>query len=157
MWIATPTGFYSAVQDFTDNSYVFVRARSRGDLERLEPYLGFAPNIITNPKADYYWRVHLRKETWAGVVSDFALGIDYSNFKNKVGTVDKERTTAYHKIWGVMYDVQIQELYGESFEQRAYFDEELASFNADEVRDDYFPDYEPLAYGVDDLLDDFNT
>ena len=89
MWIINDDGFFSAVQDWDDNDWVFVRSRSETDLNAFEQIAratadssGWQPEILHTPHRDYQWRVRTPKHVWAQYLAAKAADIDYGNFKN---------------------------------------------------------------------------
>ncbi len=101
MWIFTKSGFFSAVQHFDDANLIHVRARFRGDLERLCEANNVAPNVYETPLNDYPFRMDFERNVWERIVAAEAAGIDYSNFKNAVhdGTT---RDWAYMDVWAAL-------------------------------------------------------
>lgn len=119
MWIMTIIGFFSAVENQRDprRETLLVRARAKQDLENLgavvralEPE---APEgervlfeILSNPTADYPFRVVLSKEVFADVLAHIAEEVDYANFKDAVGHVSKKHATAYSKVWAALHALE---------------------------------------------------
>lgn len=114
MWIMTTRGFFSAVQDRGNKNRVMVRARNRADLENFVKYVArfrcastytpSAEEIIENQGTDYPCRVFVSKAIWAQFVGDMSLGIDYTNFKNRIAEIPGQRDKVhyYHEVWGAM-------------------------------------------------------
>jgi hypothetical protein len=105
MWVMTPEGFYSAVENVQDRSQVVVRARVKSDLTRLMEFL--PPEERTKPitirNRDYPWRVFMSKVQWKHVLSRLADGVDYPNFKNEVFRVQgPHREAVYHRVWAAL-------------------------------------------------------
>ncbi|MBQ9874488.1 MAG: hypothetical protein IJM30_08485 [Thermoguttaceae bacterium] len=98
MWLFTKRGFFSAVQNCDDSKLIHVRARFKGDLERLCEAYRLEPSVASVPGADYPYRMDFPRETWASIVKSEAEEIDYPNFKNAVheGT---DRDAAYMSVW----------------------------------------------------------
>lgn len=110
MWLFTKSGFFSAVQNDKDPSLIHVRARFKGDLERLlKTHKGIvgkpAPKILHTSFGDYAYRTDIPRDKFAQIVAAEASGIDYTNFKNRVhdGT---SRDGAYMNVWCVMRGAQ---------------------------------------------------
>ncbi len=101
MWIFTKNGFFSAVEHFDDSNLIHVRARFRGDLERLCAERGVAPNVVETPSNDYPFRMDFERSVWREIVADEAGAVDYSNFKSAVrdGT---PRDRAYMNVWAAL-------------------------------------------------------
>lgn len=100
MWLFTHRGFYSVVQDWDDNDMVWVRARCAADLDALET----GEQMKHTPGRDYPWRIRLSKEAFAELAGRLALEIDYSNFKGRIGEIDRDRAHAYSGVWSVMFN-----------------------------------------------------
>lgn len=118
MWIFCKHGFFSAVENWHDRREVLVRARFRGDLEKLlerfvwhehdsemEQLDGGGGNkarfkVTSTPDADYAYRVSLPKRMWADIVQNIAGEIDYQNFKDSVHEGgNSARDAAYMGCW----------------------------------------------------------
>jgi hypothetical protein len=100
MWICLNDAFLSIVTDRTQPDRLLVRARRRGDIERV-----FADAIVNeNTKTDYRYRTHLSRATVANTLSTRIAEIDYPNFKASVS--DTKRHAAYFHLWDVMYRYQ---------------------------------------------------
>ena len=114
MWIFCKLGFFSAVQHREKHDVLLVRARIKGDLERLLKEIkdnglggqdGCFGKIQETPNADYRFRVEIRKQAFAEFLFVAAKEIDYDNFKNAAhdGTV---RDEAYMDVWRAMWSAQ---------------------------------------------------
>lgn len=109
MWLMTRHGFYSIVDKGTETH---IRARERGDLECLMPFVGshsmHPPVITATPTADYGFRIILKGDQQArqAVVGSVleALGeeIDYPNFKAEIDARHDQARKPYHEVWGVL-------------------------------------------------------
>jgi hypothetical protein len=99
MWIYLKDGFYSVISS-GDRSHLIVRARVKGDLERLFPGYG----ITRWPDRDYLYRTLVPRYAVAEQIDLAVQGIDYENFKNAV--LDKRRGPFYGMVWAVMSDMQ---------------------------------------------------
>lgn len=100
MWIATEHGFYSAVEHRNKKNTVIIRARVRQDLVQMINAMKWKNiTVVDSPSADYPHRIVITKKQWAEFVTEAALGIDYPNFKSRVGKHDPERAYVYHDVW----------------------------------------------------------
>jgi len=99
MWIFAKEGFFSVIEDATDKTKVFVRAREREDLAALR--LGV--KIHETPDADYGFRSRVTKRRWADKMFNLTLAIDYPNFKNAAPI---ERKKLYEEVWMTMSRLQ---------------------------------------------------
>lgn len=100
MWLMTPRGFFSAVQDPEFEDQVMVRARVHEDLVNLKAMCPEAGPILAWDLRDYGFRLFMAKDDWAQAVARMALEIDYGNFKDEVRRRQgRERETIYHRVW----------------------------------------------------------
>jgi len=101
MWIFIKNGFFSAVQHNEKPLFLLVRARFKGDLERIFKAHGITADVVSTPTADYPFRATIPKDTWASIVKKEAEEINYSNFKAAAhdGT---ERDAALMRCWSAM-------------------------------------------------------
>lgn len=99
MWVLTPRGFFSVVQDRNDADRLLVRARAREDLERLGDVLpGIEP--IGGEGTDYPWRVWVDRREWLSVLEHMCEEINYGNFKNAVAARQgATRAAIYGDVW----------------------------------------------------------
>ena len=107
MWIFCKLGFFSAVQHREKPDVLLVRARFKGDLERLYKAMDHSKcgPIQETSDADYRFRMECPKSAFSEVVWSMARSIDYDNFKNAAhdGTV---RDEAYMDVWRAMWSAQ---------------------------------------------------
>ena len=123
MWIASVTGWYSAVCPRSDDGRgreieadkIMVRARAFGHLHALQrrfPALAGAEIIVT-PRADYRYRLIVPKAVWAKVVAAMVMEVDYDNFKDAAareqGPDERGYVGALHRVWSVMHALQAGE------------------------------------------------
>lgn len=111
MWIASTTGFLSAVKAKDDTTDLFVRARVKGDLDALIAYAeadtGTAPEVIAYEVSDYPWRVRVSAATFAGFIAQQVVEIDYHNFKDAVAKVQgKPRAQVYSGVWSTLLGLE---------------------------------------------------
>ena len=84
MWIFTPDGFYSVVQDKINKDQMWIRTRDREDLVRLiTKYNISASPILEDYGTDYKFRVTVWRQEWVRVAAALAGDIDYNNFKHE--------------------------------------------------------------------------
>lgn len=105
MWLFTKKGFFSAVQHKDDATRILIRARFKGDLERLFKANGVLAKVSFDSHADYAYRAVITRETFVYIAKREAESIDYTNFKSAAhdGT---RRDAAYMDVWGVMFRAQ---------------------------------------------------
>ena len=99
MWICFNDGFVSAVEDWNDKSMLRVRARKREHLEFLNV------EIQQDQGTDYKFRCFISKESFADIVKQRILNINYGNFKSSVK--DYSLHNLYAEFWELHYDYQI--------------------------------------------------
>lgn len=100
MWIFSKDVFLSIVEDADQPTWLLVRARVKGDIEKVFP----DAIVKRTPNADYRFRTTLDRDTVANAVNDAILDIDYGNFKNAV--TDKRRKVPYTRVWFEMSEMQ---------------------------------------------------
>lgn len=109
MWIFTPTAFVSIVAHRNKPGVLLVRARLKGDLERLFP----GCKVQTTPNADYRFRAEIARGRVAELVREQLTVLDYDNVKNAIPErppVHQLRHRAMNRVWGVMNDAQAEQL-----------------------------------------------
>lgn len=113
MWLISEDGFASVVAHRDRPDHLLVRARARSDLENLcrvaeeEGVGGFDPvGIFSLDDADYRWRLEVRRDDFASLVSSLVGRIDYDNFKNRVASRDSERAHLYMDVWSDLHRIQ---------------------------------------------------
>lgn len=127
MWVETPTAFFALSQFEADRidyrppgynpdlTYVQVRARVKDDLEDLRPYTTNF-EVMTNPKADYAYRLVVPREEFAAYLFDAAMSIDYPSYKTSVferaRTLASERYHALDSAWRAFAELQDLRPYG---------------------------------------------
>lgn len=110
MWIFLSDSFLSIVSE-GEPSFLLVRARARGDIERVFPSTSVAVN--ETPLADYRFRASVPTLEVAQVIARQVAGISYSNFKDSVKSDDRHDT--YLAVWTEMMAFQRSRL---AFEPR---------------------------------------
>ena len=104
----TPRGFYSAVAKPEDgDEFVTVRARAESDIRKLSDLIDAEP--VRDEGTDYRWRIRCRKTDWARAVATMAEEIDYSNFKDRIGSEDPQRAHVLARVWSALYEIQANE------------------------------------------------
>lgn len=105
MWIFTKDGFYSIVAVRGDASRVLVRARVRKHLEALLNRFKLDCRIVELKRADYKYRVAMKRAEWSSIACLLADGIDYSNFKGACED-DAKYSGVLHEVWYVVRKLQ---------------------------------------------------
>lgn len=115
MWIFFNDAFISVVAARGKPDHVMVRARVRGDLERL--FVGAGDRVEHTPEADYSWRLVAARTEVAQLLSDEIMErVDYDNFKNSVA--ENDRHDAYLRTWMAMRDLQRSRVVAEETKRR---------------------------------------
>lgn len=101
MWVFGKDCFVSVVEDWNDNSMVYVRARREKDLRNFLKYCDYPIDINHTPENDYHYRQHLPKKFYAEAIGRMAMNIDYTNYKDAV--VDKSLHQFAGETWNSGY------------------------------------------------------
>lgn len=105
MWIFTPTAMVSIVAHREKPGVLMVRARLKGDLQRLFP----GCKVKVTPAADYRFRAEIPRAAAAAVLANFIAELDYPNVKGAIphgSQVHDLRHQAMNEVWGVMHRAQ---------------------------------------------------
>lgn len=113
MWIFTDVGFFSIVRkpEDEDDGMVTIRARVRGDLERLrEIYLPALGDIIEGGGTDYPFRARAKQSDFSEALRLIGENIGYSNFKSEVSAKQGHpRAHVYSDVWRALLRLEDQE------------------------------------------------
>ena len=93
MWIQFNNAFLSIVENRDNKLELLVRARIKGDIEKIFP----EANVFKDDSADYKYRAFISKAKVAARMMLKITEINYDNFKNSVKEV--ERKNSYSNIW----------------------------------------------------------
>ncbi len=105
MWVFLRDAFISVTEHESERRLLRVRARMRGDLDRLFPEADIAETI----DRDYRFATSLPRERVAQVISLHVSKLDYGTFFEAIPNEDRKQ--AYIQVWGAMYEEQ-NRLYG---------------------------------------------
>lgn len=111
MWVFLNNAFLSIVQDKGDANMLMVRARLRGDLQRVFSFPDMKV-LETPPPADYRFRCSVERWRVSDVLRVAVGDIDYTNFKKSVP--DQRRHDAYLRVWSEMSREQEMQLVEEN-------------------------------------------
>lgn len=103
MWLFLSDSMLSIVRHKDEPWNLLVRARLRGDIERVFPHV----KVTETPTADYRFRATIHETVVGSVIEKLARAIDYQNFKGSVK--DQGRHTAYMQVWSTMAGQQEME------------------------------------------------
>lgn len=113
MWIASTTGFLSAVQANDNADNLVVRSRVKADLSPLIEFVtthtmgAIVPEIITYEHSDYPWRIVAPKTVVSLFVAQQVMDVDYGNFKGAVAAVQgKPRANVYSGVWTALLGLE---------------------------------------------------
>jgi hypothetical protein len=104
MWLTFSDAFLSIVSIPGDAANLKVRARRKGDIERIFKHCGAAVKVERTPGRDYLYRAVIPRDVVGAVVAEHVASISYPNFKNSVR--DDRLHTACNRVWHVMADLQ---------------------------------------------------
>jgi len=110
MWLVTTLGFFSVVQK-DGESDLTVRARSRGDLDRLrEQFLPDLGPTVEGAGTDYQYRAKVSHQHFSAGAARMTENIDYDNFKNAVAKrMGHQRASAYSNVWRDLWAISKEE------------------------------------------------
>lgn len=117
MWIFANNAFISIVASDRDPDLLAVRARVKGDIERLFPD---AIVIPAAPKQDYAFRAFIPREEVAVTIGDALATTNYTNFKASV--VEEDRHDFYLDVWYEALRFQRWRLIGNRRGKKGYRD-----------------------------------
>lgn len=102
MWVFLNNAFLSIVDpgaaDRTPTDKLMVRARFKGDIERVFPGAG----VVSLRGRDYPYRAMVSRRAVAQKISDEVEAIKYPNFKDSIAHDDSRRHHAYLDVWSAM-------------------------------------------------------
>ena len=100
MWIQFNNAFLSIVENRENTTELLVRARVKGDIEKVFP----EADVFENNNADYKYRAFISKAIVAEKIMLKVTEINYDNFKNSVKEI--ERKKVYGNIWAELRNFQ---------------------------------------------------
>jgi hypothetical protein len=101
MWIMLPDSFLSIVFKDCDRGQVLVRARRKGDIERV---FGRRVKVTRYTKSDYLYRAVVSKDDLKAALANEVDRITYPNFKS--ATAEHDLHDAYMGVWTEMARLQ---------------------------------------------------
>ena len=93
MWIQFNNAFLSIVENRDNELELLVRARIKGDIEKIFP----DADVFEDESADYRYRAFISKAKVAERMTLKMKEINYDNFKNSVK--ETNRKNAYSNVW----------------------------------------------------------
>jgi hypothetical protein len=98
MWILLNNSFLSIVEHRSSRKLLLVRARVKGDIERIFK----SAEVTENGGTDYQYRALLPREVVQAAIMREISGIHYPNFKSSV--LERFRHDAYMNVWTSLYE-----------------------------------------------------
>ena len=102
MWIALNNSFLSIVENRNNSSELLVRARVKGDIERIFP----ETETFEDLSADYRYRALIKRDLVAKALASQVSEINYDNFKNSISKDEYQRHDDDLKVWGYLRTLQ---------------------------------------------------
>tara|TARA_R100000005_G_C4980455_1_gene190344 strand:+ start:1151 stop:1504 length:354 start_codon:yes stop_codon:yes gene_type:complete len=108
MWLFTPEGMLSCTEYPTDRDYIQVRARQLhhlvGFIRRVDDEQDYdQSHVLYNAGTDYQYRVLVSRGLFADWMDRYATRIDYSNFKDRAGSMHGYKSD-YVKMLGRIWE-----------------------------------------------------
>lgn len=100
MRIQFNNAFLSIVENRENTTELLVRARVKGDIEKVFP----EADVFEDNNADYKYRAFISKAIVAEKIMLKVTEINYDNFKNSVKEI--ERKKVYGNIWAELRNFQ---------------------------------------------------
>jgi hypothetical protein len=100
LWIQFNNAFLSIVENRENTTESLVRARVKGDIEKVFP----EADVFEDNNADYKYRAFISKAIVAEKIMLKVTEINYDNFKNSVKEI--ERKKVYSNIWAELRKFQ---------------------------------------------------
>lgn len=100
MWLLLNDCFFSLVSKDCKRDELLVRARRKGDIEKVFP----KAKVRRTPRADYLFRAAIKKSTIAEAMKNEIDRVTYPNFKDSVG--DAALHGAYFRVWTALAGLQ---------------------------------------------------
>lgn len=108
-WLMFTDSFLSIVADPVRKDTLAVRARAKGDIERVFP----KAKVVCIAGRDYAFRAHLPRKVVADAIAKRILDTPETNFKGS--TREQDRHDAYYRCWGAMADLQERRGHGRPY------------------------------------------
>tara|TARA_X000001036_G_C20363038_1_gene677280 strand:- start:159 stop:464 length:306 start_codon:yes stop_codon:yes gene_type:complete len=100
MWIQFNNAFLSIVENREKTIELLVRARVKGDIEKVFP----EADVFEDNNADYKYRAFISKVIVAEKIMLKVTEINYDNFKNSVKEIKRKKV--YGNIWAELRKFQ---------------------------------------------------
>ena len=105
MWLMLKNSFVSVVQHREQPDCVLVRARRKGDLEKLFP--ARCADVFQDQHADYRYRLIAPKQELVEAVAGYIFdSLDYDNFKAAQAGDSLDWHRFLHRVWSAGHALQ---------------------------------------------------
>ena len=102
MWVMLNNSFLSIVENINNSEELLVRARVRGDIERVFN----DASVFEDVAADYKYRAFIDRKKVQNEIRKQVEGINYYNFKDSISKEEQERHDAYIQVWSALLRIQ---------------------------------------------------
>ena len=92
----------SQKQEYEDKKELLVRARIKGDIERVFN----DASVFEDVTADYKYRAFIDRKKVQNEIRKQVEGINYYNFKDSISKEEQERHDAYIQVWSALLRIQ---------------------------------------------------
>ncbi len=100
MWIMLSDSFLSIVHKDCKPDELLVRARRKGDVERVFPHA----KVIRTPGNDYLFRAVLKRDEVVAAIANRLNTLGYGNYKSSVK--NRPFHNALSRVWSIMAGLQ---------------------------------------------------
>lgn len=110
MWVASKIGFFSIVHK--DDHLFHVRARTRGDIERLCRATNTpVDRVVVTPESDYRYRIVVQGNGISRVFNALQSSITYRRFRTQISdNHQRDKIPVYSGFWDAMRAYQANKL-----------------------------------------------
>lgn len=102
MWVFLRDSYLSIVQDDPESRLLQVRARIRGDIERVFP----EADVAEDEASDYRFCAALSRDRVAHAIALQVSHVDYASLVETTPLEDDDRREAYTSVWARMAEEQ---------------------------------------------------
>jgi hypothetical protein len=117
MWIFLNDAYLSIVSKDCARDEVMVRARRKGDIEKIFP----DAKVSRYTKSDYLYRAPVKREALKAALCGEVDRVTYSNFKSSV--TDRPLHNAYLRVWSSMSTLQEVKPYSDGYSNMPDFEQ----------------------------------
>jgi hypothetical protein len=102
MWIMLNDCFLSIVSKDCARDELLVRARRKGDIEKIFP----EARVVRDVRTDYLFRAVVKRDVVKDALAGEVARITYPNFKGSIAAEERELHDAYLRVWSTMANLQ---------------------------------------------------